>query len=163
MTQESIMEKPLPKVAASKILKGQKALVTGANSGIGKAVAIALGEAGADVVVNYVRGDDSALEVVDTIAGFGSKAVALMADVSQEGEVQTMFSKMFEQFGTIDILVSNAGLQQDSPFDQMTLKQWNTVIGVNLTGQFLCAREAVREFKRRGVRQDVSVAAGKII
>jgi glucose 1-dehydrogenase len=163
MTQESIMETPLPKVAVSKILKGQKALVTGANSGIGKAVAIALGEAGADVVVNYVRGDDSAREVVDTIGSFGSKAVALMADVSQESEVQAMFSKMFEQFGTIDILVSNAGLQQDSPFDQMTLKQWNTVIGVNLTGQFLCAREAVREFKRRGVRRDVSVAAGKII
>ena len=74
-----------------------------------------------------------------------------------------MFKKMFEEFGTIDILVNNAGLQQDAPFDQMTLQQWNTVIGVNLTGQFLCAREAVREFKRRGVKPDVSVAAGKII
>jgi glucose 1-dehydrogenase len=163
MTTESILERPLPKQAVPKILKGQKALVTGANSGIGKAVALALGEAGADVVVNYVRGEDSAHEVAETIASGGSKAIALEADVSQELEVQAMFKQMLEHFGTIDILVSNAGLQQDSPFDQMTLKQWNTVIGVNLTGQFLCAREAVREFKRRGIREDISVAAGKII
>jgi glucose 1-dehydrogenase len=70
---------------------------------------------------------------------------------------------MFEAFGTIDILVANAGLQKDAPFDQMTLQDWNTVLDVNLTGQFLCAREAVREFKRRGVRKEVSCAAGKII
>lgn len=145
------------------LLKGQKALVTGANSGIGKAVAIALGKAGADVVVNYVRGDDAAHEVVSEIQAAGSRALALLADVSDEGQVQAMFQQMFHEFGTIDILVNNAGLQQDAAFDQMTLAQWNKVIGINLTGQFLCAREAVREFKRRGVVKDVSVAAGKII
>jgi glucose 1-dehydrogenase len=149
--------------ALPKVLKGQKALVTGANSGIGKAVAIALGQAGADVVVNYVRGEQAAQDVVDTITASGSKAVALHADVSQEAQVQQMFQTMVEQFGTIDILVNNAGLQQDAAFDRMTLEQWNTVIGVNLTGQFLCAREAVREFKRRGVRPEISAAAGKII
>jgi glucose 1-dehydrogenase len=74
-----------------------------------------------------------------------------------------MFRRMFTEFGTIDILVNNAGLQQDAPFDKMTLQQWNTVIDINLTGQFLCAREAVREFKRRGIRPEVSVSAGKII
>jgi glucose 1-dehydrogenase len=153
----------LPKQPVPKLLKGQKALVTGANSGIGKAVAIALGEAGADVVVNYVRGEDAAQAVVKTIAASGSKALALHADVSQEQQVQQMFRKMIDELGTIDILINNAGLQQDAPFDEMTLAQWNTVIGVNLTGQFLCAREAVREFKRRGVRPEVSVAAGKII
>ena len=164
MIDQTILDAPvLPKQAVPKLLKGQKALVTGANSGIGKAVAIALGEAGADVAVNYVRGDDSAHEVVDTISRAGSNAIAIEADVSQEAQVQAMFKRMFEDFGTIDILVSNAGLQQDSPFDQMTLQQWNTVIGINLTGQFLCAREAVREFKRRGIRPEVSVAAGKII
>jgi glucose 1-dehydrogenase len=153
----------LPKQAIPKLLNGQKALVTGANSGIGRAVAIALGASGADVVVNYVRGEDAARKVVETISNGGTKALAIQADVSEEAQVQAMFKKMFEEFGTIDILMNNAGLQQDAPFDQMTLQQWNTVIGVNLTGQFLCAREAVREFKRRGVKPDVSVAAGKII
>ena len=153
----------LPRQPVPKLLQGQKALVTGANSGIGKAVAIALGAAGADVVVNYVRGDETAREVVETITASGATSMAMQADVSQERQVQQMFRRMIDEFGTIDILINNAGLQQDSPFDQMTLEQWNTVIGVNLTGQFLCAREAVREFKRRGVRPEISVAAGKII
>ena len=146
-----------------KVLKGQKALVTGANSGIGLAVAVALGQAGCDVVVNYVRGDDQAQEVVNTIKKNGTNAIAVMADVSKEDQVQAMFKKMFDEFGTIDILVNNAGLQQDANIDEMTLAQWNLVINVNLTGQWLCAREAIREMKRRGVKPDVSVAAGKII
>jgi glucose 1-dehydrogenase len=164
MTEQTTPDTPiLPKQVIPKLLKGQKALVTGANSGIGKAVAIALGEAGADVVVNYVRGEDSAQAVVGTISNSGSYGLAIQADVSEETQVQAMFARMIEKFGTIDILVNNAGVQQDAPFDQMTLAEWNTVIGINLTGQFLCAREAVREFKRRGVRPEVSVAAGKII
>jgi glucose 1-dehydrogenase len=162
--QENIHSTPLiPQCVVLKALRGQKALVTGANSGIGKAVAVALGEAGADVVVNYVRGEESAAEVAKTIEDSGSNALALRADVSQEAQVQAMFTEMFKKFGTIDILVNNAGLQQDAPVEQMTLAQWNLVIGVNLTGQFLCSREAVREFKRRGVVKDVSVSAGKII
>jgi len=146
-----------------KLLVGQKALITGANSGIGRGVAIALGEAGADVVVNYVSGDDAANAVVDQIKGFGVKAIALKADVSSEDQVAAMFKAAIQQFGTIDILVANAGLQRDAAFHEMTLAQWNTVIGINLTGQFLCAREAVREFLRRGVVPSVSRAAGKII
>lgn len=153
----------LPALPVPILLKGQKALVTGANSGIGKAVAIALGAAGADVGVNYVDGDSAAQDVVNTISAAGSRAVAIKADVSNEAEVQAMFQTMIHDFGTVDILINNAGLQRDAPFDQMTLAQWNTVIGVNLTGQFLCAREALREFKRRGVVRQVSVAAGKII
>jgi glucose 1-dehydrogenase len=153
----------MPDVKVPQILKGQKALVTGANSGIGKAVAIALGHAGADVVINYVRGDDEANAVAAEASELGSKAYAHKADVSSETDVQAMFEKMKAEFGTIDILVANAGLQMDSPIDQMTLKQWQTVININLTGQFLCAREAVREFKRRGVVKDVSCAAGKIL
>jgi glucose 1-dehydrogenase len=153
----------LPTAKLPVLLKGQKALVTGANSGIGKAVAIALGQSGADVVVNYVRGDEAAKEVVDTIKATGAKAYAHLADVSKEDQVQGMFKKMYEEFGTIDILVNNAGLQQDAALVDMTLQQWNTVIGINLTGQFLCAREAAKEFLRRGVKPEVSVAAGKII
>jgi len=153
----------LPDTALPVLLKGQKALVTGANSGIGKAVAIALGRSGADVVVNYVAGDDAAQEVVNTIVAGGSKAIAIKADVSDETQVQNMFKEAIQNFGTIDILVNNAGLQRDAPFAQMTLAQWNTVIGINLTGQFLCAREAVREFTRRGINRSTSVSAGKII
>ena len=153
----------MPACPAVKILRGQKALVTGANSGIGRAVAIALGEAGADVVVNYRTGDDAALEVVERASHCGSKCYAHQADVSNEAEVKEMFARMFKEFGTVDILVNNAGLQQDARLEEMTLEQWNTVISVNLTGQFLCAREAVKEFKRRGVRKEISCAAGKII
>ena len=167
MTTE-VLEHELPEVVMPscpivKHLKGQKALVTGANSGIGKGVALALARAGADVVVNYRSNPDLAMEVVDEAQHCGSNVIAHQADVSQEAEVEEMFRRMIEEFGTIDILVNNAGLQQDAPFDQMTLKQWNTVIGVNLTGQFLCSREAIREFKRRGVRKNVSCAAGKIV
>jgi glucose 1-dehydrogenase len=152
-----------PTLNPPKLLTGQKALVTGANSGIGKGVAIALAQAGAEVVVNYVDGDDAANAVVSEISCLGAKAIAYKADVSSEDEVSQMFAKAVETFGTIDILVANAGLQRDSAFQMMTLKDWNTVIGVNLTGQFLCARAAVREFLRRGVVPAVSCAAGKII
>ena len=152
-----------PTCTVQRVLQGQKALVTGANSGIGLGVALALGRAGADVVVNYVSGDETVQQVVGEIKQSGVRAYAHKADVSKEEQVQAMFQRMCNEFGTIDILINNAGLQRDAPFEQMTLEQWNTVLNVNLTGQFLCAREAVREFKRRGVVPEVSCAAGKII
>jgi glucose 1-dehydrogenase len=101
--------------------------------------------------------------VAEAIRRNGSDAIAIKADVSHEDQVLEMFAEMKNAFGTIDILINNAGLQQDAPFHEMTLRQWNTVLGVNLTGQFLCAREAVREFLRRGVVPEISRAAGKII
>ncbi len=139
------------------------AVVTGANSGIGRAVAISLGGAGANVCVNFVGNPDAAAEVVAEIESQGSKAIVHQADVSNEEQVIAMFDDVRAAFGTVDILVCNAGLQQDAKFEDMTLAQWQKVIDVNLTGQFLCAREAVREFKKRGVRPEVSCAAGKII
>ena len=162
-TEHNLPPVVMPKREVRRLLGGQKALVTGANSGIGKAVAIALGQAGADVVVNFVANPAEAEEVVGTIKAAGASAYGHQADVSQEDQVQAMFARMCKDFGTIDILVSNAGLQRDAPLDQMTLQHWNTVISVNLTGQFLCAREAAREFKRRGVRPEISCAAGKIL
>jgi glucose 1-dehydrogenase len=137
--------------------------VTGANSGIGEACALGLGAAGADVVINYVSRPEEAERVANIIRQGGSRAIAFQADVSQEDQVQAMFAEMLKEFGTIDILVNNAGLQRDSRFQDMTLEQWNAVIAINLTGQFLCAREAVREFLRRGVVPEVSTAAGKVI
>ncbi|MDZ8031212.1 MULTISPECIES: SDR family oxidoreductase [unclassified Nostoc] len=145
------------------LLKGQKALVTGASSGIGQAIARYLALSGAAVVVNYRSEAESAQKLVDDIKAANGEAFAIQADVSKEDEIKAMFSQTIERFGTIDILINNAGLQKDSPFVDMTLDQWNRVIEVNLTGQFLCAREAAKEFLRRGIQPDISSAAGKII
>ena len=144
-------------------LKGQKALVTGANSGIGEGVARSLGAAGAAVVVNFVTAADTADAVVRDIKAGGGEAIAIKADVSKEAEVEAMFAEAIKRFGTIDILVNNAGLQRDAAFVEMSLEQWSFVLGVNLTGMFLCARAAAREMIRRGVKPEVSRAAGKII
>lgn len=144
-------------------LKGQSALVTGASSGIGKAIAIELARAGAQVIVNYHSSKEGALDTVKEIESIGGKAKAIQADVSKEADVQAMFKEMYKEFGTIDILVNNSGLQKDAPFVEMSLADWQKVIDINLTGQFLCAREAAREFIKRGVIKERSVAAGKII
>lgn len=147
----------------SQPLRGQKALVTGASSGIGEGVARALGAAGADVVVNYGTQADAARRIAGEIAQSGVVTMAIRADVSKEVEVEAMFEEMLSAWGGIDILVNNAGLQRDAAFTAMTLEQWNTVMGVNLTGMFLCARAATRAMVKQGVRPEVSRAAGKII
>jgi glucose 1-dehydrogenase len=163
LRDENLPEAVMPYCPINKVLKGQKALVTGANSGIGKAVALSLAHAGADVVVNYVSRPEAAEEVVKEASRCGANVYAHKANVAKEVEVRAMFKKMIQEFGTIDILVNNAGLQKDAPIDQMSLADWQFVLDVNLTGQFLCSREAIREFKRRGIRKEVSCAAGKII
>jgi glucose 1-dehydrogenase len=147
-------------------LAGQRALVTGASSGIGACLARGLAGAGARVAVNYIGDADAAESLVEEIRGYGIDgvdALAIRADVSNELEVREMFRQAFEAWGSIDILVNNAGLQQDAPLHQMTLAQWNKVLDVNLTGQFLCAREAVREFMRRGRVPELSRSLGKIV
>ncbi|MEW7986530.1 MAG: SDR family oxidoreductase [Candidatus Thiodiazotropha sp.] len=147
----------------SELLAGQRALVTGANSGIGAAVARGLAMAGAKVVINYVVNESDAIKLVNEIEKSGGDAMALYGDVSNEGDVQAMFDQMIDTWGSIDILVNNAGIQRDAPFVDMTLAQWNKVMDVNLTGQFLCTREATKEFVRRGVVTELSCAAGKVI
>ncbi len=161
--EEGLPEAVQPSVAVVRSLVGQKAIVTGANSGIGRGVALALGHAGADVVVNYVSRPEEAQKVVADIEASGARAFAFKADVSQEAEVQAMFAKAVETFGALDIMVSNAGLQKDAPFEELSVAAWDLVMGVNLKGQFLCAREAVRTFKKQGIRTGVSCAAGKIL
>jgi glucose 1-dehydrogenase len=144
-------------------LLGQKALVTGSSSGIGAGVALELARAGADVVVNYSSSLSGAQKVVDEITALGRQTYPVQGDVSKEEDVNRMFDEMLEKWGTIDILVNNAGLQQDAPFVDMTLAQWNKVIGINLTGMFLCAQRAVKEFIRRGTPPEGTRALGKII
>ncbi|MDI6853087.1 MAG: glucose 1-dehydrogenase [Deltaproteobacteria bacterium] len=144
-------------------LEGQTALVTGGSSGIGEAIAKAMAAAGAGVVVNYASSQEEARRVVEEITARGGRAISVQADVSREEQVLAMFQAAHEEFGALDILVSNAGVQKDAAFTEMTLDQWNLVLGINLTGAFLCAREAVKEFLRRGVVPERSRAAGKII
>ena len=152
-----------PRGPVPRLLDGQAALVTGGSSGIGKAVSLALGAAGAAVAVNYSGNADGADAVVKEIVAGGSRAIAVRCDVSKEEEVARLFADCVAAFGTLDILVANAGLQRDNLIGDMTLAEWQRVIDVNLTGQFLCSRAAVAEFRRRGPRPDVSRALGKII
>ncbi len=144
-------------------LQNQTAIVTGGSSGIGRGVVQGLAAEGANVVINFHTDEDDAMLLVRTIESDGGHAIAVKADVSREDDVDRLFHRAIEQFGTISILVANTGIQQDAPFIDMTLDQWNHVIGVNLTGQFLCAQRAVRRFILQGVREEVSCAAGKIV
>ncbi len=153
----------MTKQRMGRVLDGQRALVTGASSGIGAAIAKEMGRVGAKVAVNYVTGPEAAAAVVDEIAAAGGEAFAVRADVSVETDVLAMFAAVRERFGGLDILVNNAGLQKDAAFHEMTLAQWQKVIDVNLTGQFLCAREAAKEFVARGLDPERSTSAGKIL
>ena len=145
------------------ILTGQKALVTGATRGIGRACAQSLAAAGAAVAINYRSDSSPADELAEEIRASGGEALPVQGDVAREEDAEHMVAETIREFGTIDILVNNAGLQADASLDDMTLEQWERVLRVNLTGQFLTTRAAVREFKRRGVVPDVSRSAGKII
>jgi glucose 1-dehydrogenase len=144
-------------------LKGQSALITGANSGIGQAIAIEMAKEGAQVVINYISDEVATQQIIDQIRSFGGTALGIKADISKEDQVKAMFAQMITTYGTIDILVNNAGIQKDSALVDMSLADWQIVLDINLTGQFLCAREAVKEFKRRGPVPERSVALGKII
>jgi glucose 1-dehydrogenase len=152
-----------PRTPIHRVLKGQKALVTGASKGLGQAIAIGFGQAGADVLVNYYSDEAGAVETAKAIEEAGAKAVIFKADAAKEDQVKAMFQHMIDTFGRLDICVPNSGIQLNAPVDEMTMAQWQRVIDVNLTGQFLCAREAVRLFKRQGIDRSISYAAGKLI
>lgn len=144
-------------------LNGQVALVTGGSSGIGAAVAEALAKAGAAVAINYHSSAEPAKELAERIEDAGGRAIAVGGDVGDEAEVQALFDQTLEAFGRLDILVANSGLQKDAAVADMSLKDWNTVINTNLTGQFLCARAAIRQFRKQGRDENISRALGKII
>lgn len=146
-------------------LKNQVALITGSSSGIGAGIAQSMAESGATVVINYPSENslEKANTVLKEITDKGGKGIVYQCDVSKEDEIIKMFQDVVNELGTVDILVNNAGIQKDAKFTEMTLDQWNAVININLTGQFLCAREAIKEFLRRGIDPKKSLACGKII
>lgn len=144
-------------------LERQVALVTGGSSGLGAGAVKALAAAGAAVVINYNSQPEPAEKLAAHIIVEGGQAVAIGADVSQEDQVERLFAQTLEHFGQLDILVANSGLQKDASIIDMSLADWNKVIDVNLTGQFLCARSALRQFIAQGMRPGISRAMGKII
>ena len=129
-------------------MKGKTVLVTGASSGIGKAIALAFGKQGANVIVNYRSSEKEALEVAEQIINYGGNAIAIQADVSNEVDVLKLFERTIEKYSSIDVLICNAGIQKDNSFSEMSLDEWEKVFDVNLTGYFLCARQATKEFER---------------
>lgn len=147
----------------TQLLKGQRAVVTGASSGIGEAIARALAEAGAAVIVNYRSGKEEAERIAAEVEESGGRAIPVQADVSQQDGCKRLFDAANELLGGIDIAIANAGIQRDAAFIDMSLEEWREVIDVNLTGQFLCAQDAVRRFRKQGLFESRSAALGKII
>ena len=146
-------------------LTGQTAVVTGSSRGIGAAVAFAFAREGANVTINYYSSEEEAQTLAAKIRDDvpDAKLLIVRADTSKEEDVERLFAKTVDAFGTVDIAVANAGIQKDAATHEMTLDQWRAVIDVNLTGQFLICRAAIREFLRRGPRPEVSAATGKLI
>ena len=131
-------------MASPASLEGQTALVTGGGRGIGRAIALALGEAGAEVVVNYSSSDAAAEDVVATITAAGGKAYALQANVSIEDDVDGLIKTVLERSGRLDVLVNNAGITRDGLLMRMKTSDWQSVIDLNLSGVFLCTRAVAR-------------------
>jgi len=133
-------------------LQDQVVLVTGGDSGIGRGISLAFAAAGAQVVVNYNSSREKAEDVVQQITAAGGRALAVQANVGSEDDVERLFAETVDTFGGLDILVANSGIQKDAPIAEMSLKDWQAVIDVNLTGQFLCTRAAIRRFRKQGNR-----------
>jgi NAD(P)-dependent dehydrogenase (short-subunit alcohol dehydrogenase family) len=143
---------PHIKTADDKVLAGRRALVTGASKGIGRAAAIRMARAGADVVVNYCSDEGGAEAAAKEIRGLGCRALVIQADVASHEQVLAMFERVQKEWGALDILVNNAGISPIKPFLEMTAEEWQRVIGTNLTGAALCAQAALRGMvaQRRG-------------
>jgi glucose 1-dehydrogenase len=138
-------------------LQGKNTLVTGASSGIGQAIAIRFAEEGASVAINYRSGAQQAEETLAQAqkANPAGKYFTVQADVSKEEDVKAMFAKTLEAFGSLDVLVNNAGIQKPAPSHEIEAADFDRIIGVNLRGPFLCAREAIRHFLTRNGRGGV--------
>jgi NAD(P)-dependent dehydrogenase (short-subunit alcohol dehydrogenase family) len=140
-------------------LAGQVALVTGAGKRVGRAIALALGRAGADVAVNYNRSRPEAEAVAGQIAAMGRRSAALQADVSQRSDVERLFAAVQSNFSRLDVLVNNAGAFFHVPFEQLTDEQWDRILDTNLKSQFLCAQAAAPIMKRQGQGRIINISS----
>ena len=132
-----------------KILEGQTALVTGGSRGIGKAIALALAESGAEIAVNYSQSPDKAEEVVEEIVSLGGKAYSLQANIADESSVNELIKNVLERSQKIDVLVNNAGITKDGLLMRMKINDWQEVINLNLTGVFLTTRAVSRSMLKQ--------------
>lgn len=133
-------------------LKGKNVLITGASSGIGAATAIRFAQDGANVAINYNKGQAEAERVRQQAAKAGGKHILMKADVSKEDDVKQMFATAISELGSLDVLVNNSGIQAASPSDELEMADFDRILGVNLRGAFMCAREALRHFLSRGAK-----------
>ncbi|MFD2670148.1 3-oxoacyl-[acyl-carrier-protein] reductase [Marinicrinis sediminis] len=140
-------------------LSNQVALVTGASRGIGKAIALALAEAGADVAVNYAGSEQAAQEVVEQIEAMGRKAVKIQANVSDSAQVNEMIQQVTDQFGKLDILVNNAGITRDNLIMRMKEEEFDEVIATNLKGVYNCIRGVTRQMMRQRSGRIVNISS----
>ncbi|WP_248926409.1 3-oxoacyl-[acyl-carrier-protein] reductase [Paenibacillus hamazuiensis] len=141
------------------MLIGKVALVTGASRGIGRAIAIGLAEAGADVVVNYAGSEQAAAEVVEAIQGLGRKSFKVKANVASSAEVEDMFKLVLEEFGRIDILVNNAGITRDNLIMRMKEEEFDQVIDTNLKGVFNCLKAATRPMMKQRFGRIINISS----
>ena len=140
-------------------LLGRTALVTGASRGIGKGIALALAREGADVAVNFVGSKEKAQKVVKDIKAMGRRAIAVQADVSDETQVAKMKEQVHKELGPVDILINNAGIHQHLKFWELSKKDWEHVIGVNLTGPFLVTKAFVEDMRSRRSGRIINISS----
>jgi 3-oxoacyl-[acyl-carrier protein] reductase len=140
-------------------LEGRKAIVTGGGRGIGRAVSLAFGREGADLVINYVRNDEAAKEVVSELKDMGRDALAVKADVALKEDAERLIGTCLDRFGGIDILVNNAGISNPAMLHKMTEDQWDEVLDIHLKGAFLCTQAASRHFMEQSYGKIINVTS----
>lgn len=140
-------------------LEGKTAVVTGASRGIGHAIALQLAEEGANVVVNYSGSEDKALQVVEEIKNIGRNAIAVKANVSDNESVQNLMSQALEAFGSIDVLINNAGITRDNLIMRMKEDEWDDVISTNLKGVFLCTKAVTRQMMKQRAGRIINISS----
>lgn len=140
-------------------LSGKTVLVTGASTGIGKAIAVGVAKEGANVIVNYNHGTEGAKCAVDEIVRIGRKAIAIKADIQNVAEIQAMFKKIKNEFGKLDVLINNAGISLWVRLFEITEEKWDSVINTNLKGTFFCSLEAAKMMKDSGGGSIINVSS----
>ncbi|WP_320664083.1 3-oxoacyl-[acyl-carrier-protein] reductase [Prochlorococcus sp. MIT 1223] len=143
----------------SKLLEGKTALITGASRGIGKAIALALAETGAEIIVNYSQSPDKAESVVESIQANGGNAYSVKANIAEESSVNEMINIVLERSKRIDVLVNNAGITKDGLLMRMKTEDWQAVLNLNLNGAFFCTRGVARQMLKQKQGRIINISS----